>query len=94
MTVTTSGGTSTTGAADQFTYLPGPPPPSQVATYRGDLARTGYYPSETGLTTANVTHLKLHWTATGGHRLVRPAHRGQQPGVLGRLETASRTQPI
>ena len=50
VTVTTSGGTSATGAADQFTYLVGPPPPTQVATYRGDLGRTGYYPSETGLT--------------------------------------------
>jgi polyvinyl alcohol dehydrogenase (cytochrome) len=66
VTVTTSGGASTTGTADQFTYLPGPPPPTQVATYRGDLGRSGYYPSETALTTANVTGLKLHWTATGG----------------------------
>ena len=66
VTVTTSGGTSAAGAADQFTYLLGPPPPTQVATYRGDLGRTGYYPSETGLTAANVTQLKLHWTATGG----------------------------
>ncbi len=66
MTVTTSGGTSVTGSADQFTYLSGPPPPAQVDTYRADLARTGYYPSETGLTAANVKNLKLHWTATGG----------------------------
>jgi hypothetical protein len=66
VTVTTSGGTSTTGAVDRFTYLLGPPPPTQVGTYRGDLARTGYYPAETGLTTANVTGLKLHWTAPGG----------------------------
>ena len=66
VTVTTTGGTSATGAADQFTYSAGPPPPTQVATYRGDLARTGWYPNETGLTAANVKQLKLHWTATGG----------------------------
>ncbi len=66
VTVTTSGGTSATSAADQFTYLAGPPPPTMVATYRGDLGRSGYYPSETGLTPANVTNLKLHWTAKGG----------------------------
>jgi outer membrane protein assembly factor BamB len=66
VTVTTSGGTSATSTADQFTYLAGPIPPTMVATYRGDLGRSGYYPSETGLTTANVTSLKLHWTDTGG----------------------------
>jgi polyvinyl alcohol dehydrogenase (cytochrome) len=37
-----------------------------VSTYRGDLGRSGFYPSETGLTTANAANLKLHWTATGG----------------------------
>jgi polyvinyl alcohol dehydrogenase (cytochrome) len=38
-----------------------------VATYRADLGRSGYYPSETGLTAGNVGTLKLHWTdATGG----------------------------
>ena len=65
VTVTTSGGQSTTGTADQFTYT-GATPVTIVATYRGDLARSGYYPSATGLTTANVTSLKLHWTDTGG----------------------------
>jgi hypothetical protein len=29
-----------------LTYLTGPPPPTQVDTYRADLGRTGYYPSE------------------------------------------------
>jgi len=67
VTVTTSGGTSATGSADQFTYLAGPPaPPTMVATYRGNLGRTGYYPSETGLTASNVNSLKLHWTDKGG----------------------------
>jgi hypothetical protein len=66
VTVTTSGGTSATGVADHFTYTSGPPPPTQVDTYRGDLGRSGYYPSETGLTTANVKNLKLKWTAKGG----------------------------
>jgi polyvinyl alcohol dehydrogenase (cytochrome) len=38
-----------------------------VATYRGDLARTGYYPSQTGVTPANVATLTQHWkTTTGG----------------------------
>jgi hypothetical protein len=65
--VTTSGGTSTTSPADNYTYLAGPPPPpTLVATYRGDLGRSGYYGSETGLTTANAASLKLHWTAKGG----------------------------
>ena len=67
VTVTTPGGTSTTSLADQFTYQAGPPPVTMVATYRGDLGRSGYYPLETGLTAANVGTLKLHWTdATGG----------------------------
>jgi hypothetical protein len=66
VTVTTSGGVSTTGAVDQFTYLAGPPPPAQVATYRGDLARTGYYPNETAITTANASTLVKKWTAIGG----------------------------
>ncbi|HLN43629.1 MAG TPA: IPT/TIG domain-containing protein [Acidimicrobiales bacterium] len=66
MTVTTSGGSSATSASDQFSYLAGPTPPTMVATYRGDLGRSGYYPSETGVTTANVASLKLHWTAKGG----------------------------
>jgi hypothetical protein len=64
--VTTSGGTSATGVNDQFTYQSGPPPPTQVATYRGDLGRTGYYPAETALTTSNVVGLKQHWVAKGG----------------------------
>jgi len=63
--VTTSGGTSATSAADQFSYMAGPPPPTEVATYRGNLG-SGYYPTETGLTTANAATLKLHWTDTGG----------------------------
>ncbi|HEY7138106.1 MAG TPA: IPT/TIG domain-containing protein [Acidimicrobiia bacterium] len=66
VTVTTSGGVSPAVVADRFTYQVGPPPPTQVATYRGDLARTGYYPSETAITTANASSLKLHWTAVGG----------------------------
>ncbi len=65
VTVTTSGGTSATSAADQFTYSGGTPV-TEVATYRADLGRSGYYPSATGLTPANVTSLKLHWTDTGG----------------------------
>jgi polyvinyl alcohol dehydrogenase (cytochrome) len=66
VTVTTSGGTSLTSANDHYTYTAGPPPPPQGATYRGDQARSGYYPSETGLTTANAGHLKVHWSAGGG----------------------------
>jgi len=66
ITVTTSGGTSTTSTADQYTYLAGPPPPTLVATYRGGLDRTGYYPAETGLTAANAATLKLHWTDGNG----------------------------
>jgi hypothetical protein len=65
ISVTTSGGTSATLAADQFTYNTGQAPPTMVATYRGNLGRTGYYPTETGLTAANVAKLKLHWTAPG-----------------------------
>jgi polyvinyl alcohol dehydrogenase (cytochrome) len=37
-----------------------------VGTYRGDLGRSGFYPSENGVTAANIATLKLHWTATGG----------------------------
>jgi outer membrane protein assembly factor BamB len=66
VTVTTSGGASATSSADQFTYSTGTPPPTMVATYRGDLGRSGYYPSQTGVTTANAASLKLHWTDTGG----------------------------
>jgi hypothetical protein len=66
VTVTTSGGTSATSTADEFTYSTGTPPPTMVATYRGNLGRSGYYPSQTGLTAANVTNLKLLWTDTGG----------------------------
>ena len=65
VTVVTAGGTSATNASDQFTYT-GAPPPSSVATYRGDLGRSGYYPAETGLTTANAATLKVHWIAGGG----------------------------
>ena len=66
VTVTTAGGTSPVATADGFTYTTGPAPPSAVATYRGGLARSGYYPSATGLTLANVGTLKLHWTDAGG----------------------------
>ena len=67
VTVTTPGGTSATTAADQFTYQAGPLPVTMVATYRGDLGRSGYYPSETGVTATNVATLKQHWvTTTGG----------------------------
>jgi hypothetical protein len=64
-TVVTAGGTSATNVNDEFTFTGGPPP-SSVATYRGDLGRSGYYPSESGLTTANAAKLKVHWTAAGG----------------------------
>ena len=67
VTVTTPGGTSVTTAADQFTYQAGALPVTMVATYRADLGRSGYYPSETGVTAANVATLKQHWvTTTGG----------------------------
>ena len=67
VTVTTAGGTSATSAADQFTYQAGALPVTMVATYRGDLGRSGYYPSQTGVTAANVATLKQHWvTTTGG----------------------------
>jgi polyvinyl alcohol dehydrogenase (cytochrome) len=64
-TVVTAGGTSAANANDQFTFTGGTPP-SSSATYRGDLGRSGYYPAETGLTTANAASLKVHWTAGGG----------------------------
>jgi energy-converting hydrogenase Eha subunit A len=67
VTVTTPSGTSAATAADQFTYQAGPVPVTMVATYRGDLARSGYYPAQTGLTAGNVATLKEHWLdATGG----------------------------
>jgi hypothetical protein len=66
VTVTTSGGTSVTSTADRFTYQAGTAPPVQVDTYRGDLGRTGWYPTETGINAGNVANLKLHWTALGG----------------------------
>ncbi|HVB91030.1 MAG TPA: PQQ-binding-like beta-propeller repeat protein [Acidimicrobiales bacterium] len=66
VTVTTPSGTSTANGGDQFGYTGGPPAPTLVATYRGDLGRSGYYPSETGLTTGNAPSLKLHWTDTSG----------------------------
>jgi hypothetical protein len=66
VTVTTTGGSSATTTADQFTYLTGAQPVTQVATYRGDLGRSGYYPNESGLSQSNVSTLKLHWTDTGG----------------------------
>jgi outer membrane protein assembly factor BamB len=67
VTVTTSGGPSAVNQpADQYTYMSGPPPPTALTMYRGDLGRSGYYPAETGLTAANAPNLKLHWTDTGG----------------------------
>jgi polyvinyl alcohol dehydrogenase (cytochrome) len=42
-----------------FTLIP-------QATYRGDLGRSGYYGTETGLTTANAATLKPHWIDSGG----------------------------
>ncbi len=64
VTVVTAGGTSTTNTSDQFAYTGGTPPPT--LGYRGDLGRSGFYPSETALTTANAATLKVHWTASGG----------------------------
>ena len=60
--VTTPGGTSAAGPADVFTFFT----LTAQATYRGDLGRSGYYGSETGLTTANAATLKLHWIDSGG----------------------------
>ena len=67
VTVTTPGGTSATSSADQFTYQAGPPPVTMVATYRGDLGRSGNYPSQTGVTAANVATLTTHWTDGNGN---------------------------
>jgi hypothetical protein len=67
ITVTTPGGTSATSSADQFTYQAGEPPVTMVATYRGDLSGDGYYPSQTGVTAANVATLKTHWTDGTGN---------------------------
>jgi len=66
VTVTTGGGTSALNAGDKFTYSASPPTPTLVSTYRGDIGRSGYYPAETGLTTANASTLKVHWTDNGG----------------------------
>jgi hypothetical protein len=67
--VTGPGGISTTSSADQFVYYTLAP----SATYRGDIARSGYYPSESGLTQANAPTLKLRWTdATGGGSFAQP----------------------
>ncbi len=66
VTVTTPSGTSTANAGDTFTFTNGPPAPVVTGSYRNDLGRSGYYPSETGLTTANASSLKLHWTDSGG----------------------------
>jgi hypothetical protein len=60
--VTTLGGPSSLGPADVYTYIT----ELAQATYRGDLGRSGYYGSETGLTTANAASLKLHWIDSGG----------------------------
>jgi hypothetical protein len=62
VTVTTPGGTSATSSADQFTYQAGPLPTTMVDTYRGNQGRTGYYPSQTGVTASNVATLNTHWT--------------------------------
>jgi hypothetical protein len=67
VTVTTPGGTSATTQADQFTYQAGSVPVTMVATYRGDLGRSGYYPSQTGVTASNVATLNLHWTDGNGN---------------------------
>jgi hypothetical protein len=64
VTVVTAGGTSAINANDQFAYTGGTPTPT--VGYRGDVGRSGFYPAETGLTTANAASLKLHWTASGG----------------------------
>ena len=66
VTVTTPGGTSPANTGDQFTYQPGSVPVTMVATYRNDLGRSGYYPSQTGVTAANVATLNTHWTTTTG----------------------------
>ena len=66
VTVTNSGGTSAVSAADEFTYSTGTPPPTLVSTYRGNLARTGYYPSQTGITASNAATVHPLWTTTGG----------------------------
>ncbi len=66
VTVTTSGGTSPVNQpADQFQYTT-TTPGGILGMYRGDLGHSGYYPSETGLTTSNASTLKAHWTASGG----------------------------
>ena len=66
VTVTNSGGTSAVSAADEFTYSTGTPPPTLVSTYRGNLARTGYYPSQTGITASNAATVHPLWTTTSG----------------------------
>lgn len=66
VTVTTPSGTSTANAGDTFAFTDGPPAPVVTGSYRNDLGRSGYYPSESGLTTANAATLKLHWTDAGG----------------------------
>jgi hypothetical protein len=67
VTVTTPGGTSATSSADQFTYQAGEPPVTMVATYRGDLSRDGNYPSQAGVTAANVATLNTKWTDGTGN---------------------------
>ena len=67
VTVTTPGGASATSSADQFTYQTGSLPVTMVGTYRGDLGRSGNYPSQTGVTAANVATLKTHWTDGTGN---------------------------
>ena len=69
VTVTTPGGTSATSSGDQFTYYTLAP----SGTYRGDIARSGYYPSQSGLTQANASTLKLDWTdSAGGGSFAQP----------------------
>jgi outer membrane protein assembly factor BamB len=41
-------------------------PATMLSTYLSNNSRTGYDPTQTGLTTSNATSLKLDWTDTGG----------------------------
>jgi energy-converting hydrogenase Eha subunit A len=74
VTVTTPSGTSPATTGDQFGFTNGPPSQTLVDTYRGNLARSGYYPLQSGLTTANAASLKVHWTdkGSGGYSFAQP----------------------
>jgi outer membrane protein assembly factor BamB len=41
-------------------------PATMLSTYLSNNSRTGYDPTQTGLTTSNASSLKLDWTDTGG----------------------------